>query len=101
MQRHTHVHQLLSCTHKDLISYETVLRLWAWVIVVTEVSYGFGVFWVFPIGVFHLNGNNLTFFRVGDLHYRIGTIILGNRLQICPFLPIPETQINQRELSGC
>lgn len=37
---------------------------------------------------------SLTFFRVGDLHYGIWSIILGNRLQICPFLPVPEIEIN-------
>lgn len=93
--KHTHTGApIIKCySQRSYFSYKTAT---AWVIVVTDVSYGFGVFWVFPVDVFHLNGNNLTFFRVRDLDYRIWSIILGNRLQICPFLPIPETQINQR-----
>lgn len=38
--------------------------------------------------------NNLTFFWVGDLHNRIRSIVLSNRLQISPLLSVSEKQVH-------
>lgn len=45
--------------------------------------------------------NNLTLFRVGDLHYRIWAIILRNRLQVSPLLSVSETQKHGGGFPGC
>ncbi len=43
----------------------------------------------------------LTFLRVGDLHYRIRSIILRNRLQVSPLLSVSETQTHEGGSPGC
>lgn len=69
---------------------------------VTAMVHGFVGVWVSSMWLSSLTNNpiNLTLFGVGDLHHRIWSIILRNRLQVSPLLSVSETQKHEGGFPG-
>lgn len=72
----------LQCNYYDY--YVSCYKLW--VVDLLVFAFHLSYMWLSSLT------NNLTLFRVGDLHYRIWSIILRNRLQVSPLLSVSETQ---------